>query len=571
MWPGDPGQTQRRHSGAGEALTMRSELVVPSEPEHGPASAFSTSWRLHKSGQLEATSDSDCGSGVSSSDEDDPGAGEVWAGGAQPSRARDESFGTALTRLKNDAVMDASPTTKCKADVEFRRLVKSNSRAERFIRRRAAPSKEQLQREKEEAEQRRRRRRRAAPARQAMRRLQSTQQMFPVLCARDEQPERSSADRAAAPAAPQPVLTAHPPTHRKVKHPRTPRARSASAPNGAISSLPVPHLNTPRTGRGVSARMKQAAMRARSAHIVRCPARSTHIAALPMKDCRPLPLRTTSDPEQAGESPAGGHRMPEELLSRMAQRRPHMEGLPLVIIAVEGTMLDVCCGSRGYFADGGELQKPTLHVRPGLVDGLRSISASFQVALATQLGRKPLLQLLKHLDSNSVTLDAIYLLPGGDGIGGEPSGWGHRATTAAASTTQDYAVVYSDFGISPHEVGQRVLVVSALNLDLDEVRERDGSRLLFTPSVSAPNFAVRLPNPVDLSQQFDEASTEHTNGVTPSPRHTGSEVQATSLLGSFDCEGGSIVPVVLLVPNPMSHTEFRALPMTAVASAVHAL
>ena len=92
--------------------------------------------------------------------------------------------------------------------------------------------------------------------------------------------------------------------------------------------------------------------------------------------------------------------MPEELLSRMAQRRPHMEGLPLVIIAVEGTMLDVCCGSRGYFADGGELQKPTLHVRPGLVDGLRSISASFQVALATQLGRKPLLQLLKHLDSN---------------------------------------------------------------------------------------------------------------------------------------------------------------------------
>ena len=265
--------------------------------------------------------------------------------------------------------------------------------------------------------------------------------------------------------------------------------------------------------------------------------------------------------------------MPEELLSRMARRRPHMDGLPLVIIAVEGAMLDVCCGSRGYFADGGELQKPTLHVRPGLVDGLRCISTSFQVALATQLGRKPLLQLLKHLDSNSVALDAIYMLPGasgpgdsgsGDEVGGESSGWGHRAAAAAARTTQDYSVVYSDFGISPNEVENRVLVVSALNLDLDEVRERDGSRLLFTPSVSAPNFATRLPAPVDLSKQFDQASIEHANGPTTSPRYT-------DAVGSSHSSGQPVVPVVLLVPNPMSHAEFKALPMTAVASAVQAL
>lgn len=273
--------------------------------------------------------------------------------------------------------------------------------------------------------------------------------------------------------------------------------------------------------------------------------------------------------------------MPEELLSRMAQRRPHMEGLPLVIIAVEGAILDVCCGSRGYFSDGGELQKPTLHVRPGLVDGLRCISTSFQVALATQLGRKPLLQLLKHLDSNSVALDAIYMLPGpsgpgrsasGDGVrSGESSGWGHRATAAAASTTQDYSIVYSDFGVSPNEIGNRVLVVSALNLDLDEIRERDGSRLLFTPSVSAPNFAARLPAPVDLSEKFDQASTENANGLSTSQRFTDSDVTTAHPVGSSHSSDQSIVPVVLLVPNPMSHAEFRALPMTAVASAVHAL
>jgi hypothetical protein len=543
-------------------------LYALAEPKDGPASAFSTSWRLHRSAQLEGSSDSDCGSGGSSSDDDEEG--ERLFGGARPSQARDESFGTALKRLKDDAVMDASPKTKCKASVEFRRLAKSNSRAGKFIRRRAAPSKEQLQREKDEAEQRRRQR--DAPPRQAMRRLQNTQQMFPEISARNEQLVGSGAENSAH--LPQPTLTARPPTTRKMTHPKTPRARSSSVPNSAIRSLPVPHLSTPRTGRGVSVRMKQAAMRARSAHIVRCPARSTHIAALPMKDYRPPgTLRTRSDPEQGSSSAVGGKRMPEELLSRMARRRPHMDGLPLVIIAVEGAMLDVCCGSRGYFADGGELQKPTLHVRPGLVDGLRCISTSFQVALATQLGRKPLLQLLKHLDSNSVALDAIYMLPGasgpgdsgsGDEVGGESSGWGHRAAAAAARTTQDYSVVYSDFGISPNEVENRVLVVSALNLDLDEVRERDGSRLLFTPSVSAPNFATRLPAPVDLSKQFDQASIEHANGPTTSPRYT-------DAVGSSHSSGQPVVPVVLLVPNPMSHAEFKALPMTAVASAVQAL
>jgi hypothetical protein len=324
---------------------------------------------------------------------------------------------------------------------------------------------------------------------------------------------------------------------------------------------------------------------------LRCPARSTHIAALPMKDYQaPASVNAESDVDQAAASAVGGKRLPEELLSRMAQRRPHMEGLPLVIIAVEGTVLDVCCGGAGYFADGGELQKPVLHVRPGLVEGLRCLSSAFQIALATQLGRKPLLQLLKHLDSHSVAVDAIYMLSGASGAGGSgggdgasaaaPSGWGHRAAAAAANTTQDYTAVYSDFGIRSHEVGQRVLVVSALNLDLDEVSARDGSRLLYTPSVSAPNFAARLPTPVDLSERFDHAGGAEPSNLLPgaaasssssSPREDRPRLSAASAVPSAAGGGSGIVPVVLLVPNPMSHAEFRALPMTAVASAVHAL
>lgn len=572
--------------------SMRGAVSVPAEPEDGPAAAFSTSWLQHLRDQ-EGSSDSDCETGASSSDDETvPSDAEQgtsgWAGGARPSRTMDESFGTALKRLKNNAVLDASPNTKFKADVEFRRLAKSNNRAGKFIRRRAAPSKEQQQREKDEAEQRRKVRH--APAAQDMRRLQNAGQMFPVISARDAAVP-ATAGASQQPQPPPQGMSARPPTHRKIKNPKTPRARSASVPNSIISSLPVPHLNTPRTGRGVSARVKQAAMRARSAHILRCPARSTHIAALPMKDYQaPASVNAESDVDQAAASAVGGKRLPEELLSRMAQRRPHMEGLPLVIIAVEGTVLDVCCGGAGYFADGGELQKPVLHVRPGLVEGLRCLSSAFQIALATQLGRKPLLQLLKHLDSHSVAVDAIYMLSGASGAGGSgggdgasaaaPSGWGHRAAAAAANTTQDYTAVYSDFGIRSHEVGQRVLVVSALNLDLDEVSARDGSRLLYTPSVSAPNFAARLPTPVDLSERFDHAGGAEPSNLLPgaaasssssSPREDRPRLSAASAVPRAAGGGSGIVPVVLLVPNPMSHAEFRALPMTAVASAVHAL
>ena len=67
----------------------------------------------------------------------------------------------------------------------------------------------------------------------------------------------------------------------------------------------------------------QAALRARSAHIVRCPQRSTHIAAMPMKDyVAPPPQRSLSDPNSsAGEaSPVFRKSLPEALLSRMALR-----------------------------------------------------------------------------------------------------------------------------------------------------------------------------------------------------------------------------------------------------------
>ena len=533
-------------------LAAEAEVDIPDEADNsGAASCFAESWLQHLREQ--ASSDSESEVGATSSDEEEDvvaaavaAAGVPELGGCPRSAAlEDESFGSVLNRLKKNAMMEASPNSKTTKVLEFRRLARSNDRAGKFIRRRAEPSKELDRREKEQC-----RDRHDALRLPALRSLSARAEH--TAAAEEKKPRPPPVREPAAP------LTARPPAGRKGGKSRTPRGRSASVPScGVVSSLPVPHLNTPRLGKGLSRRRKQAALRARSAHIVRCPQRSTHIAAMPMTDyVPPPPQRSLSDPNSsAGEaSPVFRKSLPEALLSRMAQRRPHMSDLPLVIMVLEGTALDVCCTRSPYYADGGALVTPSLHVRPGLVEGLRSLCGAFQLVLATQLSRKPLLRLLKHLDSEGVRADAIYMLP----AAGAPSGWGHRAggNAAACNTTQDFRAVYADFDIAPADVGRRVLIVSAINLDLNEVAEREGTRLLYTPSVSAPNFASRLPAPVDLSEQFEATS--------PGP-----SVEAGEGGGEGEAEG--VVPVVLLVPNPLASAEFRALPMPAVAAAVQAL
>eukprot|EP01048_Picozoa_sp_COSAG05_P031296 COSAG05_NODE_11353_length_517_cov_1.504785_1_plen_133_part_00 len=67
------------------------------------------------------------------------------------------------------------------------------------------------------------------------------------------------------------------------------------------------------------------------------------------------------------------------------------------------------------------------------------------------------------------------------------------------------------------DVERRVLVVSSLNLDLNEVSLREGARLLYTPdSVSAPNFASRMPAPVDLSKRLAMAGDQFSAGIAGS-------------------------------------------------------
>eukprot|EP01047_Picozoa_sp_COSAG01_P133693 COSAG01_NODE_63726_length_279_cov_0.566667_1_plen_50_part_10 len=48
----------------------------------------------------------------------------------------------------------------------------------------------------------------------------------------------------------------------------------------------------------------------------------------------------------------------------------------------EGALFDHCCTAGGYFTAGGELSKPSLHMRPGLTTGIRSLAMSFQLVVA---------------------------------------------------------------------------------------------------------------------------------------------------------------------------------------------
>ena len=50
------------------------------------------------------------------------------------------------------------------------------------------------------------------------------------------------------------------------------------------------------------------------------------------------------------------------------------------------------------------------------------------------------------------------------------------------NTTVDYSQIYDDFGISEEEIENKVAVICPLNMELDEVRERDREELLFLDS-----------------------------------------------------------------------------------------
>lgn len=98
--------------------------------------------------------------------------------------------------------------------------------------------------------------------------------------------------------------------------------------------------------------------------------------------------------------------------------------------------------------------------------------------------------------------------------------------------------IYRDFNVPAVEVPRRVLIISALNLDRNEVHLREGCDLLCETGGHGlgTNFASRLP--------------------TGLPASVGSSAAATAAVEA-DCE--AVAPVVLLLPNPRSDPDFMAV------------
>ena len=238
----------------------------------------------------------------------------------------------------------------------------------------------------------------------------------------------------------------------------------------------------------------------------------------------------------------------QAMLARVSKRRPSMSESPLVVFSVDGCLADACSPLGAGFASGGSgasvdfdvkhCQQSQLHVRPGLILGLRSLLPAFQLALCTRMPPPQLKELLHLLDDASINVDAIYVAHGGDehGAAGErrQSGWG-RNGAGAANAVCDYSRVLSDFSIAPTDASKRMLVVSAINLAPEEVQSRSGRQLLFERArnnAAQPHFVSAVPAPL---------------------------------------KDGADAPAMLLVPNPRNHDEFLAMHSLVLARHIYQL
>eukprot|EP01048_Picozoa_sp_COSAG05_P022858 COSAG05_NODE_4725_length_1396_cov_1.348497_1_plen_283_part_10 len=263
------------------------------------------------------------GSDESSSDDenytDDSDAEE------EPQEACDESFTTALHRLKLDAVGVSSPTTARVRQAEFKRLIKCNSKyTGKISRKRSQPSQE-LQRR---ANERQETRRKAAAEAETFRLppLQPLMAMQSVAAA-----SRGPAPPSAASGINDDCMAR---TARQL-HARRMLAmhNNRTSHTGVTCAQPIAMLPASARGRRRRRGAKQPAVRARTV-----PSNSrTHIAALPMTDyCPPGPSPSPSKLcRMSGVTVAG-------MLARVAKRRPEMSAQPLVIFAAEGSVLDNC-------------------------------------------------------------------------------------------------------------------------------------------------------------------------------------------------------------------------------------
>eukprot|EP00698_Gefionella_okellyi_P010416 TRINITY_DN2700_c0_g1_i1.p1 TRINITY_DN2700_c0_g1~~TRINITY_DN2700_c0_g1_i1.p1 ORF type:complete len:464 (+),score=74.29 TRINITY_DN2700_c0_g1_i1:67-1458(+) len=201
----------------------------------------------------------------------------------------------------------------------------------------------------------------------------------------------------------------------------------------------------------------------------------------------------------------------------VAKKRSHMAQRPLLIILLEGVLGDVC--KQGFFDHDPRIP---LFIRPGLLMGLKLLISSFQVVVISYLPRERLALAVKYFVENEICFDGFYdrfdllLKP---------------LARDRMVVLQDFSKVYLDFNIRPDDVSKRVLVISSISLDHDEIDSRDGLSLVYENGSGKPFFATAAPLPFS----------------------------------------GGEVPISILVPNPRAMLQFEAVPMEIIVRTVREL
>lgn len=185
-----------------------------------------------------------------------------------------------------------------------------------------------------------------------------------------------------------------------------------------------------------------------------------------------------------------------------------------------------------------------LYLRREAIKGIKKLLDSFQIVLFIQSSRIRSSKLLEFFASKDVIFDAVYRAKNSRDFEKEPDDKKiekiQKKHLKYSEFVNDYTQVALDFGLQ-HEILEKILIVTSLSLDPEEVENTTGADLLFRKiSQRICHFLCRgVPNHKNTSSPLPITF------LVPDPRanhsHSGASfleiLNSLTLLSSFSNRG----------------------------------
>ncbi|CAG9311812.1 unnamed protein product [Blepharisma stoltei] len=158
------------------------------------------------------------------------------------------------------------------------------------------------------------------------------------------------------------------------------------------------------------------------------------------------------------------------------KRRLDMAQKCLVILGFEGVFGDVF---KQNIWEKGPLK---LYLRREAVKGVKKLLEDFQVVLFIQSSRVRTSKLIDFFNSKNIHFDGVYRTKNSKDFEKDPNPKQaqkvQRRHLKYSESIQDYSQIALDFGLQ-HETLEKILIVSSLSLDYEEIENTTGKDLLF--------------------------------------------------------------------------------------------